>query len=238
MGNTNRKQHYETATKTGVLQISNEKLKEIPPEVFQLHDVLRNLDLSKNKLPVLSDEISKLKHLKQLNIDTNHVEALPESLSNLKKLEILNACRNTITKLPDSFVNLTNLKQIYLRKNKIRHFPPQLLGLKNLEVVDLSANKMTVVPLGMFELYVTELDLSENEISVIGDDLQLAPRLKILKLDENCLSLDAVKPGLLRDSKIQALSIEGNLFEIKKLSSVEGYNEYTERFTAMKKKLF
>lgn len=238
MGNSGLKQHYDTASKTGVLQISDQRLIEIPTEVFNLCDRLRNLDLSKNKLTCLSDDVSKLKLLKQLNLDSNKLKWLPDALVNLKKLEMLKASNNLLAALPDSFSSLTNLKQVHFNNNRIKKFPVQLLGLSNLEVVELSNNKITEVPDGMSELYAAELNLSQNEISNLSDDLHLAPRLKILRLDENCLSLDAIKPSLLRDSKIHTLNVDGNLFEAKQLASVEGYNEYTERYTAMKKKMF
>lgn len=238
MGNSGLKQHYDTASKTGVLQISDHKLKEIPPEVFDLSDRLRNLDLSKNKLTSLSDSIGKLKLLKQLNLDSNKIEVLPNCLVYMKKLEMLNISNNLLTALPLSFSNLSNLKQIYLNNNKLKEFPLQLLGLNNLEVVELSNNKITVIPCGMSDLYAAELNLSQNEITTLSDDLHQAPRLKILRLEENCLSLDAIKPSLLRDSKMHTINLDGNLFESKQLASVEGYNEYTERYTAMKKKMF
>lgn len=238
MGNAGLKQHYDTASKTGVLRIADHKLKEIPTEVYNLCDILRILDLSKNKVACLPENISKFKQLKQLSLDTNKIETLPNSLVNLRKLEMLNVSNNFISLLPQGFQSLSNLKQIYLNNNKFKEFPLQLLGLTNLEVVELSNNKITEIPNGMENFYAAELNLSQNEISVISDDLHQAPKLKILRLEENCLSLDAIKPSLLRDSKIHTLNMDGNLFESKQLASVEGYSEYTERYTAMKKKMF
>ncbi|XP_063547782.1 leucine-rich repeat-containing protein 57-like [Cydia strobilella] len=238
MGNSGLKQHYDIASKTGVLQISDHKLKDIPVEVLDLSDILRNLDLSKNKLVHLPDDISKLKNLKQLNIESNRLETLPNSIANLKKIELFNASNNVLLELPSSFSNLSNLKQIYLNNNNFKQFPIQLLGLKNLDVVELSHNKITGIPSGMSQLYAAELNLSQNEISFISEDLHQAPRLKILRLEENCLSLEAIRPSLLRDSKIHTVNLDGNLFESKQLASMEGYNEYIERYTAMKKKMF
>jgi Leucine-rich repeat (LRR) protein len=238
MGNSGLKQHYETASKTGVLQISDQKLREIPPEVLNLSETLRNLDLSKNRLSSLPADISKFKLLKQLKLETNKLESLPEAIRNVKKLEYLSVSHNSLTSLPLSLKNLSNLKQVYLNFNKLKEFPLQLLGLTNLEVVELSHNKITEIPPGMSEFYAAELNLSQNEISVISDDLHQAPRLKILRLEENCLSLEAISPSLLRDSKIHTINMDGNLFEVKQLESLEGYNEYTERYTAMKKKMF
>ncbi|XP_049887210.1 leucine-rich repeat-containing protein 57 [Pectinophora gossypiella] len=238
MGNSGLKQHYDTASKTGVLQLSDHKLKEIPVEVYNLCEILRNLDLSKNKISCLPEELSRFKLLKQLNLDTNKIEVLPEAIMNLRKLEMLNVSNNLISSLPQSFSNLNNLKQVYLNNNRLKQFPTQLLGLTNLEVVELSNNKIIEIPFGMSNFYAAELNLSQNEISVISEDLHEAPKLKILRLEENCLSLDAIKPSLLRDSKIHTINLDGNLFESKQLASLEGYNEYTERYTAMKKKMF
>ncbi|XP_068628965.1 leucine-rich repeat-containing protein 57 [Battus philenor] len=238
MGNSGLKQHYDTAAKTGVLQISDHKLKEIPTEVLNLSETLRNLNLSKNKICCIPDEINRLKHLKQLNLSVNAIETLPEPLFNIKKLELLNVSYNSISTLPHHFANLTNLKQVYLDHNKFKEFPLQLFGLNNLEFVDLSSNKITKIPEGMSNFYAAELNLSQNEISSLSEDLYQAPRLKILRLEENCLSLDAIQPSLLRDSKIHTINLDGNLFESKQLAALEGYNEYTERYTAMKKKMF
>ena len=38
-------------------------------------------------------------------------------------------------------------------------------------------------------------------------------------------------------SKVSLLAIEGNLFDVKKLNGVEGYDKYMERYTAVKRKL-
>ncbi|KAI5642518.1 leucine rich repeat domain-containing protein [Phthorimaea operculella] len=222
MGNSGLKQHYETASKTGVLQLSEQKLKEIPADVFTLCEILRNLDLSKNKLANIPEDLGKFKLLKQLKLDSNKLEVFPPSITNLKKLELLNISNNFIVTLPPSFSSLTNLKQVYINNNRLKDFPRQLFGLTNLEVVELSNNKITQIPNGMSQFYATELNLSQNEISVISDDVHEAPRLKILRLEENCLSLDAISPSLLRDSKIHTINIDGNLFEPKQLASVEG----------------
>lgn len=58
----------------------------------------------------------------------------------------------------------------------------------------------------------------------------------MLRLEENCLELSMLPQSILSDSQISLLAVEGNLFEIKKLRELEGYDKYMERFTATKKK--
>lgn len=43
---------------------------------------------------------------------------------------------------------------------------------------------------------------------------------------------------MLGDSNISVLTLEGNLFEMKNLTQIEGYERYMDRYTAMKKKMF
>ena len=38
-------------------------------------------------------------------------------------------------------------------------------------------------------------------------------------------------------SKVSLLALEGNLFDVKKLNQVQGYEEYMSRYTAVKRKL-
>ena len=40
-----------------------------------------------------------------------------------------------------------------------------------------------------------------------------------------------------RDSKVSLLVLDGNLFDIKKADEMEGWGEYMERYTAVKRKL-
>ena len=38
-------------------------------------------------------------------------------------------------------------------------------------------------------------------------------------------------------SKVSLLAVEGNLFDVKKLNQLQGYDEYMARYTAVKRKL-
>lgn len=110
--------------------------------------------------------------------------------------------------------------------------------LKFLDVLDLSKNRITVIPDAAAALHVVELNLNQNQISTISDKLAECSRLKTLRLEENCLQLSAIPTKILKDSKISVLSVEGNLFEMKQFANLDGYDNYMERYTAVKKKLF
>ena len=84
---------------------------------------------------------------------------------------------------------------------------------------------------------VTEMNLNQNQISSLSPTLAACPRLKTLRLEENCLTLDAIPSDLLTSSAVSLLAVEGNLFHIKKLEDKEGFDKYMERFTAVRRKL-
>ncbi|XP_044729126.1 leucine-rich repeat-containing protein 57-like [Chrysoperla carnea] len=238
MGNSGLKQHFETSKKTGVLTLSNEKLTEFPPQLKQLHGNLRSLDISNNKFIILPDEIKNFNQLKHFNFSNNKLKTLPETIGDVQKLETLNGNSNVLFKLPKSLSNLRNLKQVSLSNNNFQEFPLVFGGLKHLDLLDLSQNKITTIPDEVKLLYVIELNVNQNQISTISKSIASAPRLKTLRLEENCLPIAEIHTEILKNSEISTLSLEGNLFDTKQFMETDGYEDYMIRFTAVKKKMF
>ncbi|XP_034188363.1 leucine-rich repeat-containing protein 57 [Osmia lignaria lignaria] len=238
MGSSGLRQHYETAKKTGTLKLSQRKLDEFPQNLRALAPLLRTLDLSENKFTRIPDDIGNFTLLKQLNISHNKLIALPEALGALTKLEGLNASSNQIKSIPWSLSKLTRLKHVNLSDNQITEFPTMFCGFNLLDVLDLSKNRITMIPDAAAALHVVELNLNQNQVSTISEQLAICSRLKTLRLEENCLQLNAIPTKILKDSKISVLSVEGNLFEMKQFAELDGYDNYMERYTAVKKKMF
>uniref|UniRef100_A0A023GK05 Putative leucine-rich repeat lrr protein n=1 Tax=Amblyomma triste TaxID=251400 RepID=A0A023GK05_AMBTT len=237
MGNS-IKPHIQNAGKTGVCTLSNSNLKEFPKELCVIEGVLRTLDLSGNKLTSLPASISRFELLKHLTVANNRIAFLPDSLCKLMKLETLNLASNNLTRLPDTLCQLSNLRNVNLSDNRISTFPQCFCGLKHLDVLDLSRNRISEVPDYVGELHATELNLNQNQISMVSESLANCPRLKVLRLEENCLQINSIPAQLLRHSNVSLLAVEGNLFELKDLQEKEGYDAYMERYTATKKKMF
>jgi Leucine-rich repeat (LRR) protein len=114
----------------------------------------------------------------------------------------------------------------------------QLCGLKNLDIIDLSRNKLSSVPPEVKTLKVTELNLNQNQISTLAEELAECPKLKTLRLEENCLQVSAFHSRILKESVISNILYDGNLFNSKQFSEIDGYEQYMERYTAVKKKMF
>lgn len=74
-------------------------------------------------------------------------------------------------------------------------------------------------------LTLSALCFVAGQISQISVKISCCPRLKVLRLEENCLELSMLPQSILSDSQICLLAVEGNLFEIKKLRELEGYDK-------------
>ncbi|KAE8587200.1 hypothetical protein XENTR_v10021890 [Xenopus tropicalis] len=236
MGNSAFKAHLETAQKTGVFQLTGKGLTEFPEDLQRLSGNLRTIDLSSNKIEALPPMVGKFNLLKSLTLNNNRISRLPDELCRLKKLETLHLSGNQISQIPADFVQLLALKTLNLSGNQLRTLPAQLCKLRNLDVVDLSKNRIQAIPDEVSGLQAIELNLNQNQISQISVHISHCPRLKVLRLEENCLELSMLPQSILGDSQISLLAVEGNLFEIKKLRDLEGYDKYMERFTAIRKK--
>lgn len=237
MGNS-LKPHIQNAGKTGVCTLPNSNLKEFPRELYLIEGVLRTVDLSGNKLSSIPAAISKFEQLKHLTLTNNRIAFLPDSLCKLKKLETLSLGSNHLSRLPETLSQLSNLRNVNLSDNRLAAFPHCFCGLKHLDVLDLSRNRISEVPDFVGDLHATELNLNQNQVSMISESIANCPRLKVLRLEENCLQINSIPTQLLSSSNVSLLAVEGNLFELKDFQEKEGYETYMERYTATKKKMF
>lgn len=239
MGNASGslKKHIETAEKTGALNFTNRGLEKFPSDLVQVTGKLRNLDLSVNKISSLPTNIGAFQLLRSLNISRNQIRELPTSFEQLTKLENLNVSFNCLSHISNGVAKLKNLREVNLAGNQLTQFPTGFCGLKQLNIINLSGNKMTSVPQGVSGLEATELILNENQISSVSADLAACSRLRTLRIEENCLTMEALPPQLFADSNLSLISLDGNLFDTKKLDTIPGFDDYMQRYTAVKRKL-
>jgi len=239
MGNSQVKKHIEQAHKTGVCNLTESSIVEFPGELLDsvLLKKIRALDLSSNKLPSIPPAVESYEVLKSLILENNKIRCIPDEIGKLTKLEILNISKNLLTELPSTLCHLKSLREMNASENALRKFPTQLGGLRNLCHVNLAHNKITEVPDGISSLEAVEINLDNNQISIISEDISQCSKLKVLRLEENCLDLAAFTPHILKNSKFSTLTVNGNIFDDRKFRNLEGYDVYMERFTATKKKM-
>ncbi|XP_065656496.1 leucine-rich repeat-containing protein 57 [Hydra vulgaris] len=230
--------HIENARKTGICSLKDMKLKELPLEITKLPSSLRTLDLSHNQLKALGPLIGQFTSLKSLSVNHNQLKKLPLELNGFLKLENLSLSANILNTFTlSSASKMNNLKTININNNKLKEFPECLCLLPNIDVVDISNNFISSLPTNIGNLKAIELNLNKNKLNCLSDELTKCERLKVLRVEENCLGVDAFTENILKNSKFSVLAFEGNLFTMKQLQEMNGYDEYIARYSAGKKKL-
>lgn len=237
MGNqASVRKHIEHAERTGVCQLGDMGLDEFPAQLLKHSKNLRTLDLSKNKLRALPEAIGNFSVLKSILLNYNSLGLLCDSICKLRKLETLSATHNHLSSLPPDIGKLSSLRTLSLQGNKITKIPTSLTQLRQLDMLDLSRNSISSIPTEMEALQAVEVNLNQNQISSLPSSLAKCPRLKVLRVEENCLPLTGIPEEILTDSNISLLSVDGNLFNQKAFQESKGYDKYIERYTATKKK--
>jgi Leucine-rich repeat (LRR) protein len=196
------------------LDLSGLGVTSVPPAAWETNDVMK-LDLSKNSIEDLPNELSLCSSLQSLILSNNKIKRWPGTVfSSLASLSLLKLDNNPLAEIlatdlealsklevldlsgsasslpePSAVSKLPHLKELYLRRMKLHGFPDSLLGLKLLRILDLSQNYLTSVPEGIKDLTsLIELDLSDNNITTLPPELGLLePNLQVLKLDGNPL---------------------------------------------------
>ncbi|XP_020294444.1 leucine-rich repeat and immunoglobulin-like domain-containing nogo receptor-interacting protein 2 [Pseudomyrmex gracilis] len=250
----------ETSEKLRNLVWTSSGIKRVDPGVFRANTLLERLDLGDNRLAELpSDVFHPLHQLKYLNLTRNRLSALPQLLfhgldrlqeirlaANLlsvlpyqafapaKELTRLDLSSNLLVSLPDhSFRPNHELQELWLANNRLMKLPSRLFsGLSQLKVLDLADNEIDTLPRGLFnDLTALEhLDLEGNPITRLTDStfrglanlrwLSLN-RLPISSLPENIWRpVSKLRILLLSGTKLENLR-NGNLASLAELETLE-----------------
>ncbi|MGA7815716.1 leucine-rich repeat domain-containing protein, partial [Caballeronia sp.] len=143
-------------------------LTEFPREIFDLADTLEILDLSRNALSSLPDDLPRLNKLHTIFCSDNQFTELPGVLGRCPQLRMVGFKANRIRKvsgkslptklrwliltdnqvesLPSEIGNCAQLQKLMLAGNRLRELPTELAACSRLELIRLSANQLTELP--------------------------------------------------------------------------------------------
>jgi hypothetical protein len=127
------------------VDMSNNGLRELDGTFFKHLSnhapYLHSLDLSRNMLTTLSEEIRHCTHLFILTLSNNHLRTIPTSIDQLTSLNVLLMSGNQLTELPSSLGNIKELRTITFAHNQLNTLPCSLYNLPNLLCISLAHNQ-------------------------------------------------------------------------------------------------
>lgn len=165
------KQYLAQESPEPVYDVSECALKNCPPGVFSRCKIARKeaLLLQDNNLTSLDGggNFKDLENLQVLDLHKNCLEKLPEDLRLLKNIKALYLQQNKLKSLPTGIGNLSSLVTLNLSENSLKELPISIAGLKNLKTLDLRSNpKLKKIPKEIGHLQCLEtLLLDESSIT-------------------------------------------------------------------------
>ncbi|XP_050932438.1 leucine-rich repeat-containing protein 18 isoform X2 [Lates calcarifer] len=129
------------------LTLSNMGITIFPKCLLKLTNV-DELDLSRNQIQKLPDNIGNFSSLRWLDLHSNKLESVPESIGNLVGLTYLNLSNNRLTSvgLPSTLGFLTSLKSLNLGMNQLDTLPSTMVSLDSLQELGLFDNLFINLP--------------------------------------------------------------------------------------------
>ena len=151
-----------------------------------LHGVA-SLDLSRNRLAELPEEVCALQQLRRLILDANSLVSLPEfQPGQLPALEVLSASNNRLSVLPPSVTVLTRLQTLNVADNLLKTLPA-LSGMAQLAQLNARGNRLRGLHAPLSPA-LRHLDLSRNSIEQIAyDAVKVLDSIQTLDLSHNHL---------------------------------------------------
>jgi len=170
------------------IDASTNSIKTLPVRLAQYGN-LKQLSFANNKLSQLPPQVfGALAKLEKLNLDCNSLAALPD-LSGLVKLKELHAANNKISQFPT--VLPVTLLECDLSHNSLSQLPDTTVwgGATRLTVLDVSDNKLKMLPssLGAAPALRT-LKADNNQLSEIPEEILRDTPIDVLALKGNKFS--------------------------------------------------
>ncbi|EDV52522.1 protein artichoke [Drosophila erecta] len=216
-----------------MLDLSQNRIEQLPRHGFQGALELRVLSLAQNELRQLEDtSFIGIQRLELLHLQENQLgEADERALLPLAELRNLNLQSNKLEAITDNFFsNNSRLEQLDLSRNLIRSISPTAFDTqRSLEYLDLSGNALLDISVGLGNLNnLRDIDLSYNQISRIQSDVIGGWRNVVeIRLSNNLIV--ELQQGTFRNlPKLQYLDLSSNEIRNVEPGALKGLDELQE----------
>ena len=210
---------FQTYYTTGnMLDMSCNKLQDLPQDVFQGIEDLDILNMSQNKLQVLHAETFQFLSCGILDMSQNNLQDLPPKVfDSMSDLKILNLAENELSTLPDRvfyggrvFNSFRDLRSLRLEGNRLRSLGTRpFYWLIRLEELNLERNLLTDLDEDVFECHVQKV--SHWSYGYVWVDVYLSLKWNLLELKLGGNRLTALPDGLFNGfRKLRNLQLQSN----------------------------
>lgn len=194
--------------------LAEENLSVIPVAVFKNAATLEFMDLSRNTLLDVPDDLFEgLTNLRLLRLIGNQLTAVPRAIIKTQLLTHLDLSSNNLTgHTLDVLRHCPLLTHLNLACNQIDAFPDSLACLTKMRALDLSSNYLAAFPEAILEMSeLKELNLAFNLLRVVPDAIENLKVLRVLSLTGN--SIHHIPHSICELIHLRQLNIQGNLME-------------------------
>lgn len=171
------------------VNLAMKEISFVPDEVFKdaLSADVHIVDISKNKLlevpsglQIVADNVS------ELNLNTNKLKTLPSFIADFTRLQYLDVGRNQLSDLPD-LKGLPNMRELILSFNAFTSVPECVYSLEKLEILLISDNQVRKIDVdGLKRLQrLATLDFTNNSIDHVPFELGLLKQIRCVELKGN-----------------------------------------------------
>ena len=171
------------------LDLRDAGLTEVPSDIYALADTLEVLDLSRNALDTLPDDLPRLHRLRVIFCSDNHFTDLPAVLGRCPQLEMVGFKANRIHTVPGDALP-PRLRWLILTDNAVASLPPAIGQRPRLQKLMLAGNRLSALPdtMATGSPALELLRIAANRFTALPDWLPTLPRLAWLALGGNPLT--------------------------------------------------
>ena len=195
---------FQNAQTMEFVDLSRNTLLTLPDDLFEMMVNLRLLRLVENLLTTIPPAILTCPSITHLDLSSNKLtgEAL-SVLGCLPSLTHLNVSCNRISELPDELAQLRTLRSLDVSSNYLLELSPCIWSMSDLRELSASFNRITVVPEEIASLkYLRSLILVGNAIESLNHRMKELIHLRQLDFRGNLLT------------KIDGIDAIASLFEV------------------------
>ena len=180
------------------------------PESFSAQTLLKDLNLSSNRLTKFPPVIFKLHNLKRIFLNENFISVLPENLKSLH-ITTLSLKRNPLIKIGNSLSELKCIVSLVLNSCLLTEIPAYLSSFSTVTNLDLSDNNITSSSNFVLPSSLTDLSLADNPLAEVPQSIQNIT--KINKLSLHSCSLKELPTFIGALQHLEHLNISNNCLQ-------------------------